>query len=239
MNIDMKDVLAQLADEGIEDVKASGVTLGMRKAATFMCKYPCKHCGERERYVSSRGCIQCQYEKHYSHEYHKAKLAREAAVEAGSKTYEGRACKVCGSTTKYTANAGCIACAASKRDKFRANAAKRYHSADSLLMWVHQKPAKGYEKYYQLIPALAARPDAGEWSVRYTDAKHLMPGGDHLYTGWDVMERPDFARWLITESHMGIKREGGHHDILPHIKDALHQAYLDYCRNKHLTRNSK
>lgn len=231
MTINVEDIMSHYGDDLADDV-ADGAQLPTRKAATYLAKNPCGKCGERERYVSSRGCVQCAREKHLNPEFHKARLAREQAYNIGASTYIGRPCKVCSNVTKYTANAGCTHCAAIKRDEFRKNKAKAYHSDTSLIMWVNQKPAKGYEHYYQQILALAARPDGGQWSVRYTDAKHLMPAGDRLLTGRDVMERPEFAQWLMVEMKMGAQRAGGHHDIIPHIAEPLKAAYLDYCRKR-------
>lgn len=235
MTINIDDIMNHYGADLVDDT-VDGAQLPTRKAAVFLAKNPCRHCGERERYVSSRGCVQCARDKNVSREYQKAKLAREIAAHKGESTYTGRPCKVCSNTIKYTLNAGCTHCAAVKRDAFRRNRAKAYHSDDSLIMWVNHAPAKGCEHYYQQIPALAARPDGGQWSVRYTDAKHLMPGGERLLTGRDVMERPDFAQWLLNEMIMGVQRTGGHHDILPHIAAPLKAAYLDYCRRRKETR---
>ena len=228
MNINIDEVMQYLAEEGIKDKRQPG--------EMYECARPCKECGSKTRYVSSRGCVDCRKRARSNPLYDEAVINLEKARATGAPRYDGRPCKVCNTRERYTVNSGCVKCTADKRDAFNAKKASRYHSDTSLIMWVNEKPAKGCEHYYKQIPAMAARQDGGQWSVRYTGARHLMTGSERLLTGRDVMERPNLAQWLFNEMVMQTARPGGHHDIIPVIAAPLKAAYLDWCRVKSVKR---
>ncbi len=201
----------------------------IRRGFTIYDGGPCKRCGNVMRYVSNRGCVECNNEAQRSKVYDgqlarlHSKQAREQAAQVGEKQYTGTACKKCNGTLRYTVNGGCVAC--SKKQATTLDKAKRakYHSTDSLVIWVNEPPAPSVAHLYKLIPFLASNPDGGNWSLRYTDAHHLAPSGMRLFTGRDVLERPQIMQTIRADYTLKGYR-GGHFDIVPHIGEAMTQA---------------
>lgn len=201
----------------------------IRRGFTIYDGGPCKRCGNVMRYVSNRGCVECNNEAQRSKVYDgqlarlHSKQAREHAAQVGEKQYTGTACKKCNGTLRYTVNGGCVAC--SKKQATTLDKAKRakYHSTTDLVMWVNEPPAPSVAHLYKLIPFLASNPDGGNWSLRYTDAHHLAPGGMRLFTGRDVLERPQIMQTIRADYTLKGYR-GGHFDIVPHIGEAMTQA---------------
>jgi len=71
---------------------------------------PCRNCGGTLRYTNSRACVACMRSK-ARERAKKQKQARKEAREAqGPKTFEGKPCRMCGSTTRYTVSRACVAC---------------------------------------------------------------------------------------------------------------------------------
>ncbi|UVD31657.1 hypothetical protein Pondi_00016 [Escherichia phage Pondi] len=216
----------------MSDVKVQGVMFldeARRRGFTTYDGKACRNCGGVLRYVSNRGCVACNLEHKKSYAA-SAALKREAArqvrndaAEAGEKQYTGSPCKKCNGTERYTVNGGCVAC--SKKQATTLDKAKRakYHSTDSLVMWVNEPPAPSVAHLYKLIPFLASNPDGGNWSLRYTDAHHLAPSGMRLFTGRDVLERPQIMQTIRADYTLKGYR-GGHFDIVPHIGEAMTQA---------------
>lgn len=216
----------------MQEVKVQGLMLleeARRRGFTTYEGKACRICGGFERYTSNRGCVECNKEgqrQRNAASVLKREVARQVrtdAAEAGEKQYTGSPCKKCNGTLRYTVNGGCVAC--SNKQALTLNKAKRakYHSTTDLVMWVNEPPAPNVAHLYKLIPFLASNPDGGNWSLRYTDAHHLAPGGMRLFTGRDVLERPQIMQTIRADYTLKGYR-GGHFDIVPHISEAMTQA---------------
>jgi len=55
-------------------------------------------------------------------------MNRNEAIEQGSKTYEGRPCKNCGTTLKYVTNWGCVSCSENRKENPEVR--KRYEHSE-------------------------------------------------------------------------------------------------------------
>lgn len=181
----------------------------------------CSKCGCTERYTSSRGCIGCSRgDPLLGEERLRAHANREIAKGLGNKRYEGAPCKKCGATEKFTVNGACAKCVVQRSTAYKKATREKYSSATQLIKWVNEPPSPGTAPLYARIPALAAH---SEWSVRYTDAKHLMPQGTRLFTGRDVLDRPQLLVNLANEALRGA--QGEQYDIarllMPVINDAM------------------
>lgn len=206
------------ARRGREKAKAAGLTTykGMQ----------CHKCGTHEHYTANAGCVKCNADKRKAPGAQSRKVtsdARNQALAIGSKQYEGAPCKKCGNTARYTVNSGCVACISSKAVQHKQAQRAKYHSTDCLVIWVNEPPAPSVAHLYKLIPLLASNPDGGNWSLRYTDAHHLVPSGMRLFTGRDVLERPQVMQMLGADYTLRGAR-GGHYDIVPHITAVMTQA---------------
>lgn len=201
----------------------------IRRGFTIYDGGPCKRCGNFMRYVCNRGCVECNKESARNLAYNgmiarkESKEARVAAAQAGEKQFEGTPCKKCNATLRYTSNGGCVACSTKAATTMSKVKRAKYHSTDALVIWVNEPPASSVAHLYKLIPFLASNPEGGNWSLRYTDAHHLAPGGMRLFTGRDVFERPQIMQMIRTDYTVKGYR-GGHFDIVPHINEAMTQA---------------
>lgn len=183
---------------------------------------PCRNCGSMGRYTANGGCTECCNRRAAEarrtptgEEKRRASANRYRATESGRLTFEGRPCKHCGNTTRYTSNAGCVPCIAGRTERMRAARAELYHSDTSPVKWINEPPAPELAYLYAACPALAAY--NGEWHCIYTDAQHLMPG-ERIYPGCDVFRRPAPLAYMLNDrTHPG-------HEIARHLAPAYYAA---------------
>lgn len=89
----------------------------------------CKVCGNTLRDTSTCHCVQCRKEKRrkngndYAEAMRQWGQNRQNALAAGLITYEGRACHVCGGSTRYAKNKSCVTCTANTRIEHRSKLA--------------------------------------------------------------------------------------------------------------------
>lgn len=216
----------------MSEVKVQGIMLleeARRRGFSIYDGKECKRCGNCVRYVCNRACVECDKEGKRQRNAASVlkrevlKAARDDAALAGEKQYTGSPCKKCSGTLRYTVNGGCVGCSTKSANTLAKVKRAKYHSTDALVIWVNEPPAASVAHLYKLIPFLASNPEGGNWSLRYTDAHHLAPGGMRLFTGRDVFERPQIMQMIRTDYTIKGYR-GGHFDIVPHINEAMTQA---------------
>lgn len=188
---------------------ARGRKPGARAAALKECAVtyigsPCKNCGNMERYASNGGCMECQNGKAASLviERDVRGRAREVAAHHGAVTYVNHEpCATCGSWERYTSNAGCVACAKTRTQRFRAQRAAAHHSDTSPIVAIPLPPCAETAPLYAMCPILAAY--GGNIHMVYSDAQHLSPGA-RIYPGCDVLTRPGPLQMMLNDkTHPG------------------------------------
>lgn len=135
----------------------------------YDCGIKCKKCGSTQRYISSGTCSGCSKRLDMRtpedirngvealNARHQSTLNRKDAKWRKEKQYDGMPCKVCGTTQRYTASAGCVKCTKDKSIQRRKEENQQYHHETSNLMFV--KGHRQLPEAYELCPALAAYPD--------------------------------------------------------------------------------
>ncbi len=83
---------------------------------------PCSACGGRLRYLKTSCCVTCtkvhnddRHDPKVRQLYANARTNRALAFDSGAQRYEGKPCRRCGCTTKYTRNSTCVQCHKNKQ----------------------------------------------------------------------------------------------------------------------------
>lgn len=186
----------------------------------------CERCQEDRRYVSSGGCVACMTSTTPEKQrlLYKAREARELATLSGAKRFQGTECKRCGNYERFTSNNGCVVCCVGKSTAARLAQRAKYHSEDSLLVWVPLPPEPHIAPLYAMCPTLAAH--NGAWHVAYSDAGHLTRSTMRLLTGRDVLERPQVLTMIANEALKGGSEP--HHEIVRHLFPAINASMRAY-----------
>ncbi len=185
---------------------------------TYISEIACSRCNGIERYTSSGGCVFCTCRVKNPADLILRDMAYEEqskAIARGAVTFTGRPCRKCGSTERYTAGNACVACVKGRVKRVREKRAALYHSDTSPIVWVNTPPSPETAPFYAMCPSLAAY--AGQWTVVYSDAQHLMPHV-RLFPGCDVLRRPSAMASILND-----KTCPGH-DIAVHLIPAYYPA---------------
>lgn len=85
---------------------------------------PCRYGHSGLRYTRNDNCVECvELRRAVWKESLKDKPAVVAAKAAGSKVFDGAACKKCGGTQRYICNFACVACNSEYQKTYRKEAA--------------------------------------------------------------------------------------------------------------------
>lgn len=159
----------------------------------------CKWCNGTERYTSSGGCTFCptlRYGNFDAQDLRKqARENRTTASLSGSKTYEGMICTKCNGTLRYVSYGNCVHCATRASGNIRMKRAQVFHAEAALLVIIDTPPAPEIAPYYLQCPEHTQ----GTW-VAWSDCKHMAPSGIRLYTGHDVLQRPELLQMLLNQA---------------------------------------
>ncbi len=159
----------------------------------------CKRCRGIVRYTSNGGCIECQNKKPLGEirDRISAWENRQDARTLGRTHYEStEPCPKCGTTTRYTSNASCVACVKARTINVRAIRAALFHSDTSPIVWINEPPSPETAPFYAMCPTLAAY--GGQWTAVYSDAQHLSPAA-RLFPGCDVFRRPAALQMMLND----------------------------------------